>query len=222
MAGARSRPPDLPSEPPESTPGPSGGAVSRRGLLRAAGVAAATAALDGCAAAMAPAPPAEAPAAGVPLSLTVNGARQTVNVEPRTTLLSLLRNHLDVTGPKEVCDRGACGACSVLVDGVLLNACMLLALDCAGKTVTTAEGLARGDQLDPVQEAFWYHDGMQCGYCTPGFVVAIRAVLNRNPKATRAEIQAGCAGNLCRCGAYPRIFDAALAVAGGEKTEVLR
>jgi xanthine dehydrogenase YagT iron-sulfur-binding subunit len=206
-----------PAEGKEDRPGLN---LSRRNFIRAAGVVAASTAAGG-AASLAPREPQVPPAAGSPITLTVNGTARTLNVEPRTTLLSALRNQLEVTGPKEVCERGACGACSVLVDGILLNSCMLLAIDCAGKQVTTAEGLASGDKLDPVQEAFWYHDGMQCGYCTPGFVVAIRAVLNKKPNATLEEIKAGCAGNICRCGAYPRIFAAALAVARGEKTEVL-
>ena len=147
----------------------------------------------------------------VPLTLTVNGKRHRLKVEPRVTLLSALRNRLDVTGPKEACDRGACGACTVLRDGEPINACMSLAIESQGREITTVEGISRGDALGPVQAAFVAHDALQCGYCTSGMVLSVHALLERNPKATEADVRHAVSGNLCRCGTYPKVFEAALA-----------
>jgi len=122
-----------------------------------------------------------------------------------------------LTGAKPGCEMGSCGACSVLVDGKAVYSCLLLALDMQGKKITTVEGLAHDDRLSPVQQAMVDHDGYMCGFCTPGFVISITALLKEHPNPTRAEVQTGLAGNLCRCGAYDRIFDAALAAAKGEK-----
>jgi aerobic-type carbon monoxide dehydrogenase small subunit (CoxS/CutS family) len=144
----------------------------------------------------------------VPLSLTINGRVQTVTVEPRVTLLRALRNHLGLTGAKEVCERGACGGCTVLLDGAPICACLLLAVDAVGHEITTVEGLGAPDQLSPVQAAFVECDALQCGFCTPGFVVASTALLRQNPHPSLEEIKAGLAGNLCRCGTYGRIFEA--------------
>jgi aerobic-type carbon monoxide dehydrogenase small subunit (CoxS/CutS family) len=144
----------------------------------------------------------------VPLSLTVNGRVQTITVEPRVTLLRALRNHLGLTGAKEVCERGACGGCTVLLDGAPICACLLLAVDAVGHEITTVEGLGAPDQLSPVQAAFVECDALQCGFCTPGFVVASTALLRQNPHPSLEEIKAGLAGNLCRCGTYGRIFEA--------------
>ena len=155
----------------------------------------------------------------VPISLTVNGVARTVAVEPRHTLLDVLRNKLDVTGPKEVCDRGACGGCTVLLDGQPVYACMMLAVDAAGKKITTVEGLAEGDRLDPVQKAFVAHDALMCGFCTPGFVISVRALLDRNPNPTPEDVKAAVSGNTCRCGTYPRVFEAALTAARIERGE---
>jgi xanthine dehydrogenase YagT iron-sulfur-binding subunit len=186
------------------------GGPSRRDFLRGSGVAAATAAL-----AQAPlptalegAPAAEAPAFGpkpVKLTLDVDGKSTTASVEPRVTLLDALRNYLDVTGCKRVCDRGTCGACTVMLDGVPVYSCTTLALEAQGKKIKTAESLVDGDKLDAVPAAFAHHDAQQCGFCTPGFVVAMRAVLDKNPKATPAEIERGLAGNICRCGTYEQM-----------------
>jgi aerobic-type carbon monoxide dehydrogenase small subunit (CoxS/CutS family) len=148
------------------------------------------------------------------LRLRLNGESVMVNVEPSVTLLDVLRRQLDMTGSKEICDRGACGGCSVIVDGTLVNACMMLAFDADGSEITTIEGLANGDELHPLQEAFIRHDGLQCGYCTPGFIVAGKALLDENPKPTLAEIQKGLGGNICRCAAYNNIFNAVLEASG--------
>jgi xanthine dehydrogenase YagT iron-sulfur-binding subunit len=129
-------------------------------------------------------------------------------VEPRVTLLDALRNYLDVTGCKRVCDRGTCGACTVMLDGKPVYSCSMLALEAQGKPIRTAESLAAGAKLDDVPAAFVRHDAQQCGFCTPGFVVAMRAVLDQNPKATPAEVERGLAGNICRCGTYEQMRDA--------------
>ncbi|HVS17281.1 MAG TPA: (2Fe-2S)-binding protein [Planctomycetota bacterium] len=147
----------------------------------------------------------------IDLELSVNGESVAVSVEPRTTLLNALRNHLEpaVTGPKLVCDAGTCGACTVLLDRRPVYACMLLALDAVGREVTTVEGLTPDGGLSVVQEAFVEKDASMCGFCTSGFVVSVHACLERNPAASLDEIQHACSGNLCRCGTYPHVFDAA-------------
>lgn len=150
------------------------------------------------------------------LTLNVNGQKRTAMMEPRTTLLNALRNHLEppVTGPKIVCDRGACGACTVEMDGRTVYSCMTLAADAVGKKITTIEGISPDEaHLHPVQAAFVEHDALMCGFCTPGFVMSVRNYLDKNPRATLAEVQHACAGNVCRCGTYPKIFEAALAAA---------
>jgi aerobic-type carbon monoxide dehydrogenase small subunit (CoxS/CutS family) len=144
----------------------------------------------------------------VPLKLRVNGRTFRLNVEPRWTLLDVLRNQLDLTGTKRVCDRGECGACTVLADGLTAYSCLMLALDAEGRDITTIEGLSQGDQLHPIQEAFVRHDALQCGFCTPGMVMASKALLDRNPDPALDDIKAGLAGNLCKCGTYPKIFRA--------------
>lgn len=144
----------------------------------------------------------------VPLELTVNGKTHTVEIEPRVTLLAALRNELDITGPKEICDRGACGGCSILIDGLLVNSCLMLALDAAGKKITTVEGLGEPGKLHPLQEAFMKCDALQCGFCTPGFLMASKALLDKNRNPSLDEIKEGLSGNICRCGTYPRIFEA--------------
>jgi xanthine dehydrogenase YagT iron-sulfur-binding subunit len=143
-----------------------------------------------------------------PLHLTVNGKKHKALVEPRATLLDLLRDHLHITGPKEVCNMGSCGACTVDLDGRTVNACMILALECEGAHVRTIEGLGKGEDLHPLQRAFVDEDALQCGYCTPGMIMSAEALLSKNPRASRSEIQKALAGNLCRCGTYPRLFTA--------------
>ncbi len=149
------------------------------------------------------------------ITLKVNGTARQVSVEPRVTLLRALRNELDITGAKEVCDRGGCGACTVLMDGRLVNACMLMAWDAVGHEITTVEALGTPEKLSPVQAAFVECDGYQCGFCTPGMIVSCTALLKSNPSPSLDEIKAGLAGNLCRCGTYSRIFDAVNKAAKG-------
>jgi aerobic-type carbon monoxide dehydrogenase small subunit (CoxS/CutS family) len=182
---------------------------SRRTFLKSLGLSAAATGLVGAAGegARAAQPTILGPDP-VPLSLTVNGRVQTITVEPRVTLLRALRNHLGLTGAKEVCERGACGGCTVLLDGAPICACLLLAVDAVGHEITTVEGLGAPDRLSPVQAAFVECDALQCGFCTPGFVVASTALLRQNPHPSLEEIKAGLAGNLCRCGTYGRIFEA--------------
>ena len=124
------------------------------------------------------------------------------------TLLDVVRDRLDLTGTKRVCDRGSCGACTMMVEGIAVNSCSMLAIDADGKEITTIEGISNGDQLTPLQEAFIECDALQCGFCTPGMVVACTALLKSNPSPTRAEIAEGIAGNICRCGTYQNIFEA--------------
>ena len=138
----------------------------------------------------------------VPLTLLINGKNYNAQVEPRVTLLEALRNELDITGAKRVCDRGSCGACTMIVDGKAVYSCSTLAIDAQGKSITTVEGLMQGDTLHPVQQAFIDNDAQQCGFCTPGFVVAWKAFLDKNPNPTAEQIQKGLGGNICRCGTY--------------------
>jgi xanthine dehydrogenase YagT iron-sulfur-binding subunit len=152
---------------------------------------------------------------GAKVTLEVNGRPAQLTLTPDTTLLQALRESLNLTGAKEVCDRGACGACTVLVDGRSVNSCMMLAVDAAGHKITTVEGLASDGQLNPVQQAFVDHDACQCGYCIPGFVVRSRALLDETPGADLNAIKHGLCGNICRCAAYVRIFAAVEAAAKG-------
>ena len=197
-------------------------ALNRRQFLRGVGLAGAGSALVtdllGPEAADAePMPLAKAPAGQTlkkgsrAITLNVNGTPMTMEVEPRTTLLNALRNHADppITGPKLICDQGACGGCTVLVDGKTAYGCMLLAVDAVGKKITTVEGLVgTNGELSPVQEAFVARDALMCGFCTPGFVMSATALLQSNNNPTREDIQRACAGNVCRCGTYPHIFEA--------------
>ncbi|MCE9584429.1 MAG: (2Fe-2S)-binding protein [Planctomycetes bacterium] len=146
-------------------------------------------------------------------TLRVNGEDRAVSAEPRATLLDVLRNSLDLTGAKSACDRGECGACTVIVEGRSVYACMMLALQARGKEIRTVEGLSRGDTLHPVQAAFIEHDGYQCGFCTPGQVMSTVALLEKTPSPSPEGIRAGLCGNICRCAAYSGIFEAAAAAA---------
>ena len=156
------------------------------------------------------------PLAGtVKVVLDVNGQKREAQVEPRTTLLNTLRNHLEpaVTGPKLVCDMGTCGACTILLDGKPVYSCLVLAVDAANKKITTVEGLGTAENPNAVQAAFVEKDALMCGFCTPGFVTTISAYLKKNPNPSLAEVREACKGNFCRCGTYPRVFEAALAAA---------
>src|SRR3989454_8271551 len=152
----------------------------------------------------------------IPITLKVNGQNRKLNVEPRVTLLDALRNRLDLTGAKKVCDRGTCGACTVLVDGHPVYSCSMLALEAEGKQITTVEGLGTPAKMNEVQKAFVKHDAQQCGFCTPGFVVASTAFVRKNPNATMEDVRRGLGGNLCRCGTYAGML---LAVADAAKAQ---
>lgn len=193
------------------------GGVSRRGFLKGVGggllgTSAVSAGLLGEEVGAAVSGP-QTVAGRTRIELQVNGGRRSVEVEPRTTLLEALRDHLDLTGSKEVCDRGQCGACTVLIDGKAALSCMMLAVDVGEREVTTVEGLGKDGELTAVQEAFVDKDALMCGFCTPGFVMAAEGLLRDNPKPTAEEIRQGVSGNICRCGTYPKVFEAIEAAA---------
>ena len=148
------------------------------------------------------------------ITLSVNEVEHALVLEPRRSLLDTLRDDLHLTGTKKVCDMGDCGACTVLVDGRAMYACLLLAVDCQRRQITTIEGLARNGQLDPVQEAFIEADALQCGFCTPGQILSLRALLNDVLRPSEADVLRAVSGNLCRCGAYANIRQAGRIVAG--------
>ncbi len=150
----------------------------------------------------------------VPIRLIVNGKQLNLKVEPRVTLLDALRNDLGITGAKKVCDRGTCGACTVLLDGKPVYSCSVFAIEAQGKDIVTVEGLGTPDKMHPIQEAFVDHDAQQCGFCTSGFVVASKAFLDKNPNPSLEDINKGLGGNLCRCGTYAGIRGAILQAAG--------
>lgn len=206
--------------PPDPRKSPAG-RFTRRGLLMGAGAAAAGAALQRS---VEQAASSESPAAAgqnspvrvlgpeaLDIACRVNGAERTFKVEPRTTLLSALRLRLDLTGAKPVCDRSQCGACTVLLDGETVYACGVLAVEVEGRQVQTVEGLGSPDALHPVQAAFCQHDAMQCGFCTPGFVVSCAwAVAQHGRGLTLEQARSATSGNLCRCGTHPHVLAAAL------------
>lgn len=201
-----------------------GPAVSRRAFLKGSGAAAAATALAH-APVTALAEPTQEKASGpagmgpgpVTFDLTVNGKKLSLQVEPRVTLLDALRNYLDVTGCKRVCDRGTCGACTVMLDNKPIYSCTMLAVEAQGRNVQTAETLNADGKLDAVPAAFVKYDAQQCGFCTPGFVVAMRAALNKNPKITPTEMEEALSGNICRCGTYEQMRHAIAALCGGKK-----
>jgi len=198
---------------PEVQPEPKAG-FSRRGFLRGVGIgggALGTGLLEQQAEAQTAANvvgPGE-----VSITLTINGAPQKLSVEPRVTLCDALRDRLDLTGAKRVCDRGTCGACTVIMDGRAVYSCTVLAIDAQGKPIQTIEGFSGAPRPHPIVGAFANNDALQCGYCTPGFVVASKAFLDRNPSPTYEQVKTGLGGNLCRCGTYVGIRKAVLEAA---------
>jgi xanthine dehydrogenase YagR molybdenum-binding subunit len=190
--------------------------ITRRGFLTGTGVSVAAAGLAKASDALAVevAHPAVLGPGAVAITLEVNGARKTLDVEPRTTLAEALRYGLGMTGTKIGCDRGACSACTVHLDGMPVPSCMTLAIDVGARKVRTIEGLADGDKLHPVQTQFITHDAMQCGFCTPGMIMSCAALLERNPHPSLDDVKTAVSGNLCRCGTYPKVFAATLAAAG--------
>ena len=196
---------DHPTAPPGGDPDFK---VTRRAFLKTAGAGAVATGVVGLGVkAAVDAPPVLGPGP-VELALRVNGVGRKVSVEPRVTLLDALRDSLDLTGAKPVCERGACGACTVLVDGDPVVSCLMLAADAEGREITTVEGLGTPEAPSDLQAAFVECDALQCGFCTPGLVVAATALLSRDPNPSRDDINAGLAGNLCRCGTYGRVFEA--------------
>ena len=195
--------------------------TSRRGFLKGMGVAAgATMLFSGSAQAQdtKPARPStpglqEVGRKPVEITLNVNGKNHKLKVEPRTTLLDALREKLDITGAKEICDRGYCSGCTVLIDGRAVTSCMALAIDAEGHKIMTAEGISKDPKYKNLMKAFHDHDAAQCGYCIPGFLVRSAALLEEMPNATPAQIRQGLEGNLCRCGTYSKIFTAVEAAA---------
>jgi len=180
--------------------------LSRRSFFGAAAAASAGTVLATPAAASAVAD--TAPQGDITVSVTVNGARRELTIDPRVTLLDALRERLNLTGTKKGCDRGQCGACTVHVDGRRVVSCLTLAASVHRKEITTVEGLAAGDELHPVQEAFIEHDAFQCGFCTAGQIMSAVAVIREKRANTDDEIREAMSGNICRCGAYPNIVDA--------------
>jgi xanthine dehydrogenase YagT iron-sulfur-binding subunit len=193
--------------------------LSRRDFLKGAGMAATTGLLvapEARAAAPESSPGVIGPGA-VPITLQINGKTHSLKLEPRVTLLDALRNQLDLTGAKKVCDRGTCGACTVIMDGRPVYACSVLAIEAEGHRLETIEGIGTPDHLHPVMAAFVTHDAQQCGFCTPGFVVACKAFLDKNPNPTIKDVEHGLGGNLCRCGTYAGIREAVLEAAKNMK-----
>ena len=146
----------------------------------------------------------------VPITLNINGQVHRLDVEPRVTLLDAVRNRLNITGVKRVCDRGACGSCTMIVDGKTIYACSTLAIEMQGKKIRTVESFTQGTVLHPVQQAFCDHDGLMCGFCTPGFITSAVALLETTPNPTPEQARQALDGNICRCGTYPRVLEATL------------
>ena len=189
--------------------------LSRRDFLKGASVAVSSGLLitEAQAASSPSGPEAVAGPGPVAITLKINGKPHKLNLEPRVTLLDALRDYLDLTGAKKVCDRGVCGACTVILDGKPVYACNLLAVQAEGHEIVTVEGLSHDGQLHPVMTAFVNHDAQQCGFCTPGFVVACKAFLDKHPHPTLDEVEEGLGGNLCRCGTYAGVRQAVLEAA---------
>ncbi len=197
--------------------------LSRRSFLKTTGAAVSAGVVSGAAAdllhAQAPAKSRLAGPGEVAITLRINGAARKLSVEPRVTLLDALRDRLDLTGAKKVCDRGTCGACTVLVDGKAVYSCTMLAIEAQGREIVTIEGIAPEGEIHPISAAFVENDAQQCGFCTPGFVMACKAFLDKNPNPTEAQAKRALGGNLCRCGTYigvrAAVLDAATRMKGG-------
>jgi xanthine dehydrogenase YagT iron-sulfur-binding subunit len=204
---------DKNDKPDKSKPSSSSIGVSRRDFLKISGVSAAVPLVSHVSAlAMEDTAHVQGPGK-VPVSLTVNGKKLNAQLEPRVTLLDALRDQFELTGAKRVCDRGTCGACTVLMDGKAVYSCSVLAIDAQGAQITTVEGLGAPGHLHPIQQAFIDNDAQQCGFCTPGFVVATKAFLDQHPNPTPEQIKHGLGGNFCRCGTYAGMRAAVLQAA---------
>jgi xanthine dehydrogenase YagT iron-sulfur-binding subunit len=191
--------------------------VSRRNFFKSTGVASLAATVVASAEAAAQSGPAAVGPGEVPVRLNVNGKQVDLMIEPRVTLLDALRMRANLTGNKRGCDRGACGACTMLVDGHPVYSCSTLAIEVQGKQIRNVDGLANGDHLHPVQQAFCDKDALMCGFCTPGFIMASVGLLEKYPNATPEQIKKGLDGNICRCGTFPRIFEAVSSVKGVQR-----
>jgi xanthine dehydrogenase YagT iron-sulfur-binding subunit len=184
--------------------------VSRRTFLKSTGVGSLAAGVVGVSEANAQVPVRTVGPGEVSVALNVNGKRVDLKIEPRVTLLDAIRQRADMTGNKRGCDRGACGACTMIVDGRTVYACSTLAIEVQGKQIRTVEGLSTGNTLHPVQQAFCDADALMCGFCTPGFIMATVALLEKNPRPTEEQVNKGLDGNICRCGTFVRIKEAAM------------
>jgi len=193
-------------------------AVSRRGFLKTAGVGSLAASLTTIAEEVqAQTGPRAVGPGEVPVTLMVNGKKLDLKIEPRVTLLDAVRNYADLTGNKRVCDRGACGACTMIVDGRTVYSCSTLAIEAQGKPIRTVDGLAQGNTLHPVQQAFFDKDALMCGFCTPGFVMAVVALHEKMPAATPEQARRELDGNICRCGTFTRIMEATMSLKGAAR-----
>jgi len=193
---------------------PAARGFNRRNFLRSAGIAGLAETMVGQEKAAAQGGPEVVGPGDAPVRLNVNGKNIDLFIEPRVTLLDALRTRANLTGNKRGCDRGACGACTMLVDGRTVYSCSTLAIEVQGKKIRTVDGLANGNELHPVQKAFCEKDALMCGFCTPGFVVASVGLLEKNPNPTPEQIKKGLDGNICRCGTFTRIFEAVSSVKG--------
>ena len=191
--------------------------LSRRNFLKSTGVVGLAASVVSPAEPAAQSGPAAVGPGEVPVRLTVNGRQVNLMIEPRVTLLDALRMRADLTGSKRGCDRGTCGACTMLVDGRPVYSCSTLAIEVQGKQIRNVDGLAIGDKLHPVQQAFCDKDALMCGFCTPGFIMASVGLLEKYPNPTPEQIKKGLDGNICRCGTFPRIFEAVSSVKGVQR-----
>ena len=188
--------------------------VSRRAFLKTVSASSVAAGVIGAGESEAQTGPAPIGPGEVNIQLTIDGQARTLKVEPRVTLLDAMRERLNLTAQKRVCDRGSCGSCTVLLDGKSAYACSILAIDVQGRAIRTVASLAQGTVLHPVQQAFCDHDGLMCGFCTPGFVMSAVALLEKNPSPTPEQAKAALDGNICRCGTYPRVLEAVLNTKG--------